>query len=120
MPIHNDVNTIQDHLSNRNKDVACVIQFQEPLCLVTKKYPYFIQNYNNFFIFLSTTGGRTVAGNPGYLQITFYDLSQEKPVCKPTSFYGASGKNGRVDLMGMVLDANKNTIKVRCLLKDMA
>ena len=54
-----------------------------------------------------------VNGNPGHLQLSFYDLRQEKPVNQGNVFYDSSGKNGVVELSQMVLDVNKKIIKVR-------
>ncbi len=54
-----------------------------------------------------------VNGNPGHLQIAFYDLREEKPSCQGNIFYDSSGKNGVVELAQMVLDVNKKVIKVR-------
>ena len=54
-----------------------------------------------------------VNGNPGHLQLSFYDLRQEKPLNQGNVFYDSSGKNGVVELSEMVLDVNKKIIKVR-------
>ncbi len=53
-----------------------------------------------------------VNGNPGHLQLSFYDLRDEKPSCQGNIFYDSSGKNGVVELAQMVLDVNKKIIKV--------
>ena len=54
-----------------------------------------------------------VNGNPGHLQLAFFDMREDKPHCQGNVFYDSSGKNGVVELAQVILDVNKKVIKVR-------
>lgn len=53
-------------------------------------------------------------GSAGYLQLWFYDLTQENLTCKTAVFYDNNGKNTKMQLGGMHLDVIDNgTITVK-------
>ena len=54
-----------------------------------------------------------VNGNPGHLQLAFFDLREDRPESQVNAFYDSSGKNGVVELAQVILDVNKKIIKVR-------